>query len=454
MQQTVGLSGKIGLEIHAYLTTKEKLFCPCLSVRERGTPANVHVCPICTGQPGAKPMRPNAEAVRKAVQISLLLGCTVNTTMPWIRKHYSWPDLPKGYQTTMSGAGAMPLGVNGVFDGIRIGSMHLEEDPAAWDPNNGAIDYNRSGLALVEIVTEPDFTTGEQVKVWVHKLIHALHYLKAIDTNAGIKADVNVSIPGKTERVEIKNVTSVDAMLHAVHYELDRQNREGSVRETRRYDEAKGTTIRMRSKEQAEDYRFIVDPDLVSTVIPESFVQEQRTLIPELPEVKLAKLVSKYAVGKTDAAVLAKYLDVAVFFEHVAERIDSAFALPWITIELLRVLNWNKKTLDEVTISVEHFVTLLRMVRDKKITELQAKQILNQFVPHSFDPSNVAGKINDERELEEIILRVIMEHATVAAQYRAGDAQALNFLLGAVMKVTERRADATVARKILVRLLG
>ena len=185
---------KCGLEIHAYLVTAEKLFCRCKASRERGLEPNTLICPICTGQPGAKPMAPNSNAIEKAVQIALLLGCKVNTNIPWMRKHYDWPDLPKGYQTTMSGPHATPLGVSGNFEGISIDSMHVEEDPASWDPKNGAVDYNRSGLPLVEIVTAPDFKNADEVYVWVNKLVHALNYLKAIDTNAGIKADVNVSL--------------------------------------------------------------------------------------------------------------------------------------------------------------------------------------------------------------------------------------------------------------------
>src|SRR3989344_6237366 len=180
-------------------------------------------------------------------------------------KHHDWPDLPKGYQNTMSGPHAVPLGVNGKFEGITIESMHLEEDPAAWDPKTGAVDYNRSGLPLVEIVTAPDFKTADEVYAWVKKLVHALSYLKAVDKNAGIKADVNVSLVDekgkqKTERVEVKNVNSVENMKAAIEFEISRQSEEGSIRETRRFDEVKGKTTHMRSKENAWDYRFIADP--------------------------------------------------------------------------------------------------------------------------------------------------------------------------------------------------
>ncbi len=446
------MKGLIGLEIHAYLTTPEKLFCRCVASRERGLTENTHICPICTGQPGAKPMAPNADAVQKAVQIGLLLGCTINERVSWMRKHYDWPDLPKGYQTTMSGAHATPLGVNGTFSSITISSMHLEEDPASWDPKTGCVDYNRSGLPLVEIVTAPEFHFAEEVVEWLHTLVHALAYLKAVDSNAGIKVDVNVNIPGKTERVEIKNITSIEAIGKAIEFELERQTREGSVRETRRYDEAKGTTISMRSKEQEADYRFMPDPDLLAVMLDKNYVDALQKKLPELPDVKLKKLIKKYKIDAQNAAVLAKHLEVVTFFEQVAEKIDGAFAVPWVTVELLRVLNWNKTTLDMVDIRPEHFVALLKLVKEKKITELQAKQILNGFVPKSSMP-RVEGKLDDVHKLEKVINEIIALNKESVDKYRAGEKNVLNFLIGEVMKATNRRADFAVAKKILEKLL-
>ena len=449
---------KVGLEIHTYLTTNEKLFCRCRVSRERGLVPNTLICPICTGQPGAKPMRANSEAVRKAVQIALLLGCHVNTNLPWMRKHYNWPDLPKGYQTTMSGSHAVPLGVSGEFEGIRISSMHLEEDPASWDPKTGKTDYNRSGLPLVEIVTEPDFVSSEQVYEWVRKLVHALSYLKAVDGNAGVKADVNVSVvedngKQKTERVEVKNVTSIEAMKKAVDYEFLRQQKEGSVRETRRFDEAKGVTMRMRGKEEADDYRFIADPDLVPVLIDKKYIDAIKKDIPELPSVKIEKLVKNHKISAKDAFVLSKHIDIALFYEQVVEKVDGAFALPWVTVELLRVLNYNKKSFDEVSISVEHFVSLLKMAKSGKITELQAKQILNKFVPQSFDASKTEGKISSEKELEPYVREVLKKESRAVLEYKNGDVKAFNFLIGAVMKATDRRADSVVVRKLIGKLL-
>ena len=333
--------------------------------------------------------------------------------------------------------------------------MHLEEDPAAWDPESGRVDYNRSGLPLVEIVTEPDFSTAEEVISWLETLLHALAYLKAVDTNAGIKVDVNVSIPGKSERVEIKNISSLAGIAQAINYELTRQAREGgNARETRRFDAVSGKTMKMREKESGQDYRFIVEPDLPVLVLDKAFVAEQNARLPELPEVKLERLINELHIAPRDAAVLAKNIDLVEFFERVTKKIDAAFALPWVSVELLRVLNYNKKRLDEVDISDEHFVRLLRLVKDKKITELQAKQMLNRFVPHSFMPEAGAGRIEDEGELRRFVQSVIERNPRAVADYKAGQAQAFNFLMGEVMKATEKRADFKIAGEILRKLLA
>src|SRR3989338_9340641 len=448
------LNGMIGLEIHTYLVTKEKLFCRCRASREKGLKPNLNICPTCTGQPGAKPMPPNGEALKKAIMIGLMLGCRINKEMEWQRKHYDWPDMPKGYQNTLSGTFAVPLGVNGKFFGIRILSMHLEEDPASWEPDTGRVNYNRSGLLLVEIVTAPDFTTAEEVVDWLGKLLHGLSYLKAADNNAGIKVDVNVNILGKTERVEIKNISSLESIGKAIEHELKRQAKEGGKqRETRRWDDSKGSTSVMRSKEGEADYRFISDPDLQEIVIDDKIIDSLKEKLPEPPEKKLEKLIKKYKIERYYADILAKNIDIAEFYEKVADKVDAKFALPWVTVELLRFLNYNKTALDKIDLSVEHFIALLKLVKEGKITELQGKQILNKFYPKSFMPSNVEGKISDEDELSKIAEETIKENKKAAEDYRNGEQKALDFIMGRIMEKTGRRADFRIAREILKREL-
>lgn len=449
------LKGKIGLEIHCYLTTNEKLFCDCIASREKGLKANTLICPICTGQPGAKPMMANKNAVEKGVQIGLMLGCKINKDFKWQRKHYDWPDMPKGFQNTISGAYAIPVGVKGEFQNIGIWEMHLEEDPASWDPETGEVDYNRSGLPLVEIVTAPDFKTAEEVMGWLKKLVHNLEYLKAVDSNAGIKVDTNVSIKG-TERCEIKNISSIEDVGRAINYEIERQGKEGNPKhETRRFDSLKGKTEVMRSKESGEDYRFITDPDLVDVNLDDNFINSLKEKMPESPEEKLKKLVKKYKIDKNNAEILAKNIDIADFYEKVAEKIDSNFSLPWVTVNLFRLLNEHDVKLDKVDIKVEDFVSLLHLVKSGKITELQGKDILKKFYPKSFNPAEkkVEGKITDHSALKKFAEKVIKANEKAVNDYKAGDKNALNFLLGAIMKETDKRADFRIAREVLEGML-
>jgi aspartyl-tRNA(Asn)/glutamyl-tRNA(Gln) amidotransferase subunit B len=446
----------IGLEIHGYLNTKEKLFCSCQRNAEK---PNTEICPICTGSPGSKPLLPNSEAIKKSIQIGLMLGTKINTLpkkLVWQRKHYSWPDLPKGYQNTLSGTYAIPVGESGKFQGIRIRELHLEEDPAAWDPKTGQIDYNRSGSPLIEIVTEPDFTSSEQVADWLKKLIITLSYIKAIDKKAGIKADVNVNIKGISERTEIKNVNSISEIVKAIKSEFERHKKEKPKKiETRRWNSQKGTTESMRKKENAADYKFISDPDLPVIKISKEQVKKILEKLPESPEEKLNKLIKKHKIEKKDAEILTKNLELVEFVEELAKQIDITKNLPWITIELLRVLNYNKTTLDEIEIKIEHFAELIKKVIKKEITELKAKQILNEFVPKSFSISEKKdlGKIED-KSIEKFVKQAIKENPKAVKDYESGEKNALNFLIGKVMQLSNKRADFKIAKEMLEKELN
>ncbi len=445
---------RIGLEVHGYLLTKEKLFCGCKA--EHGlkkTKPNMNICPVCTGMPGSKPMLPNSEAIKKILQIALVMNCKINKQFLWQRKHYDWPDLPKGYQTTISGSYSIPVGEKGEFLGVRIREVHLEEDPAKWDPVTGCIDYNRSGMPLVEIVTEPDFKNSEQVSLWLKQLLLSLSYIKALDKDAGIKTDVNVSLHG--ERIEVKNVNSISSIANVIKYEAERQKKEKPIkRETRAWLDDKQMTVKMREKESSADYRFIPEPDLPVINISEKEISELKKKIPESPVEKLEKLIKKFKINEKSAEILAGNIEIVEFFEKVAEKIPADFALDWVTIELLRVLNYNKKKLDDkdIDIKVEDFTELLELVKKGKITELKAKRILNDFVPRSFSPAKEAKKserITDKKQLEEIIEKVVKKNAGAVEDYKKGESNALNFLIGEVMKESDRRADFKLSSEIL-----
>ena len=449
---------KIGLEIHGYLTTKEKLFCTCKSEYglKHATP-NTNICPVCTGQPGAKPLLPNTSAVTKSIQIALILGCKVNRKLTWQRKHYDWPDLPKGYQNTISGPYATTNGGKGKFLGIGITECHLEEDPAAWNPKTGEIDYNRSGSPLIEIVTDPDFKTSEQVIEWLKQLITTLGYIKSIDKNAGIKADVNVSIRGG-ERIEIKNINSLKNIRNAIEYEIQRQKEDKpKMQETRMFDETKGTTIKMRTKEQTHDYRFISDPDLPTINISLDRVKKIQSQVPETPHEKLKRLIKNYKIDERSAGILTKKLEIVEFFEQVIKKIPSKLALPWTTGELLNILNYNKKELEEVNIDPEHFIELLKLVQDKKLTKLKAQEILRKFIPKSFSPKAEAkknAKISNTGEINKICNKVIKENSKAIEDYKKGKQASLNFLIGQVMRLSDKRADFKTAKETLEKKLN
>jgi len=447
---------KIGLEIHGYLNTKEKLFCKCSAVTNKEEKPNTRICPICTGQPGSKPMLPNKEAMSKLMQISLVMNCKVNhdKKLIWQRKHYNWADLPKGYQNTISGAYSVPCAENGKFKGINIRECHLEEDPARWNPETGEIDYNRSGLPLVEIVTEPDFFNPDDVEAWLRNLVLSLSYIKSLRPE-GIKVDTNVSTYG--DRAEIKNINSIDNIGKAIKYEVQRQieNYEKGIeqkRETLAYDEGKGKTIKMRDKESAEDYRFIPDPDLPVINLNAKEVEKIKRELPETPDEKLEKLLSKYKIDKPNAEILTRNLALVDFFEKLAEYVDAKKYISWITVELLRILNYNKKTLEEVDIKPEHLAELIQAIDKKEIIELKAKQIMNSFIPKSFSIKEQKKDIQKlpKQEIEKICKQVIKSNEKSVLDFKAGKKEALNFLLGEVMKASNRRADFNTAKDILI----
>jgi aspartyl-tRNA(Asn)/glutamyl-tRNA(Gln) amidotransferase subunit B len=447
---------KIGLEIHGYISTNEKLFCSCKS--EHGlkhSKPNTNICPICTGQPGSKPKLPNKTAIDKSIQIALILGCKINEKLIWQRKHYDWADLPKGFQNTISGPYAIPVGTKGNFFGINITEAHLEEDPAAWNPKTGEIDYNRSGSPLIEIVTEPDFKTSDKVIEWLKQLIITLDYIKAIDKKAGIKVDVNISTGGK--RIEIKNINSLKNIKAAIESEIKRQKKDRpKEQETRRYDAGKNITVKMRSKENAEDYRFISDPDLPIIKIQKKRIEIIKSKLPETPHAKLKKLVEKHKVEKQYAEVLTKKLDIVEFFEKIINEVNPKLAISWVTIELLRILNQAKKELEEVDINPKHFSELINLMEKKMITELKAKEILDKFIPKSFSPKIEAEKgrkISGKSEIENFAKKIIKENPKAVQDYNEGKEQAMHFLIGQIMRASNKRADYKVAKETLEKIL-
>ena len=454
---------KCGLEIHGYINVenKTKLFCNC-AIDENAKP-NTNICPICTAMPGSKPMLPNKEAVDKIIAIVLMLGCKLNKRLLFQRKHYSWPDLPAGFQKTISGSYSNPVGVNGKFLGIGISDVHLEEDPARWDPVTGNVDYNRSGFPLVEIVTEPDFKSTGQLREWLKALLTTLNYIKAIDKNSGVKADTNISIGPKFNRVEVKNVNSFKNIVRAAEYEVLRQEEEikqgKEIRQqTRAFDEKHGKTVFMRLKEEAADYMFIPEPDLPVINIDDNYIEKIRKTLPERPDEKIKRFIAKYKIKKEDAFVICSDIMLSELFEKTAKKINPLLAARWLRFELLRVLNYNKKELSETEINEKHMISLLTLIEENKITETTAQKILENLAEKPFDVNSYVkehklGAISGVEELEKICKDVIKKNNKVVSDYKKGRKEALNFLVGQVMKATKGKASPKHVNEIIKRLI-
>ncbi len=449
---------KIGLEVHTYINVdnKQKLFCTCKI--DPNAPPNTTVCPVCTANPGAKPMLPNADAIKKILKAALMLNCKINDELIWQRKHYDYPDLPKGYQITMSGSYAVPVGEHGSFLGIGIRECHLEEDPARWDPITGCIDYNRSGYPLIEIVTEPDFQSTEQVRSWLKKLVTTLTYVKAVNQDMGIKCDVNVSIAPNFKRVEIKNVNSFKSIIKAIEYELERQQKEPVTEQhTRAWSEAEQITKFMRSKEQALDYMFIPDPDLPVVEVTKELLSNIQKELPEKPEQKLKKLL-KAGVEHTTAEVIAADLPLSELFEHLSKKVKPAAAANFIRKDLLRLMNDLDKSFPELNIKEEHLLELLTLLEQNQITEHIARQILTQLAQKPFSPKKYVEEqglkvISQTSELEQLCKEAIKENPKAVEDYKEGKPEALNYLVGQIMRITKGKAKPQELKEVFEKLI-
>jgi aspartyl-tRNA(Asn)/glutamyl-tRNA(Gln) amidotransferase subunit B len=455
---------KIGLEIHGYIKTdsNKKLFCNCKT--EHNADPNTNICPVCTSQPGSKPMCTNSEALNKVIAISLMLGCKINQRMLFQRKHYSWPDLPSGYQKTISGAFSKPVGINGNFLNIGISDVHLEEDPARWDPVTGKVDYNRSGTPLVEIVTEPDFKDISELRDWLKNLVTTLSYIDAWDKEAGIKSDVNVSIAPKYDRVEIKNVNSFTSIIKAAEYEVERQLEVTSsgkkvAQETRAWDDSSQTTKFMRSKENAQDYMFIPDPDLPVMNVSDKLIKELQSKLPELPSVKKERYLNKLKLDKDDAYVMSSNIYLAEIFEEaLAKKIKPNIAVRWLRRELLRVANFQKKDIDELPLTKKNLVDLMLLVSENKITDKVGQKIIEELAQKSFDVNDYVKKnnletVSDSGAIEKFCQEAINENPNAISDYKAGKENALNFLMGQVMRKSRGQASPATVIPLLKKLI-
>ena len=444
-----------------HLKTKEKLFCSC-KIPKKDDEINTSICPICTGQPGSKPMMPNKEALFKTIKLGLVFGSKITEKTNFQRKHYTWPDMPVGFQKTVSGGHIKPTGVGGEFEGIGIEELHLEEDPAAWDPKTGEINYNRSGFALAEIVTKPEFTNIEELRKWLEELILVAKYLDAIDEDYGIKSDVNVSIEQSGyKRVEVKNVGSLSGIVAAAAAEIKRQreavqNGEEIKQETRRYNEELDTTEFMRSKENAQDYMFTPEPDLPNLIITKEIIEKLKKSLPELPKEKKAKY-SKFGLSEEDIDVLTHNLYLTEIYEHALEqKLNPKEVGLFLRREVMRVLNYNKATFEDLEKKniKEEISNLIELLGKEKISYTTAQKIIEKLYDEKLDvekyvKDNNLMQVHDTGLIEKLVEKALADAPKAVADFKLGNEKALNFVVGIVMRESKGTAKPDVVNKIL-----
>ncbi len=465
------MSVKIGLEIHVQLNTKTKLFCRC-PTKETEAP-NEHTCPVCLGFPGSKPML-NKKAVEYAIMVARALNCKVNRTFIFSRKNYFYPDLPKNFQITQY---EFPLAVDGFVDvngkRIRIKRVHLEEDPGRLihvggditTANYVLVDYNRSGIPLVEIVTEPDFESGKEAREFLQELSTMLEYIGVFDKEreGSMRVDANVSVEGG-ERVEIKNISGFADVEKALNYEILRQRMilkgGGKVgRETRHFDEKTKVTHVLRRKEFEEDYGYIPEPDLVVYSLDEAELKEIFARLPELPSQRVRRIVSRYSIPENLARVIVyKEKALADFFEECCKYFEDYVEIAkWVATDLLKCLNWHGISVKETKITPQGFVEMLKMIKNGEITARLGKEIIKQYVSTGKHPRKILEEMGIERieesKLREICEEVLRENEKAANDYKNGRKEALQFLIGIVLKKTKGSADPKSAAKVLREML-
>ncbi len=441
---------KIGYEIHEQLSTEKKLYCDC-PTNYRDAPPNTNVCPVCTGMPGSKPAPTNKKAIDSAIEISLMLDCEIVMDEPIYiqRKHYDYPDLPSGYQRT-----SLPIAENGELEGVTIREVHIEEDPGKYDPVKGEVDFNRSGIPLVEIITEPDLNSPEEARDFLRSLIRTLEYTgKVRPEPSTLRADTNISLEGG-KRVEVKNINSVKGAFRALKYETMRQKRKEEVkRETRAFMESQMITVPMRSKEVAEDYRYIPDPDLLPIMIDESQVDEAKERMHEAPHLRKRRIMEEYGIEESVAEVLVSEREFVDLFEEVAQEIDPDFASHWFKDTLRKVLNYMDLDPEEIPFSRNRLIKLLKMIEEGKITPEKGELILREMAKNPKDPEKILDELGLEGlskdELESTIAEVINENEGAVEDFKSGKEESINFLAGKVMEKTGGKADPREVMDIL-----
>lgn len=467
----------IGLEVHVELATDTKIFCSC-SAHSFGAEPNTHICPACLGMPGTFPVL-NKKVVDYAIKAGMMLGCNINRISTFDRKSYFYPDLPNDYQITQYFS---PIATDGVVEidtvcgkkRIRIQQIHMEEDAGKLihDIKEGMshIDFNRAGVPLLEIVSSPDLSSADEVEAYLDRLKTLLRYARVAKcemAHGTMRCDVNISVhPAGSNtlgvRTEIKNMNSIEAIKRAIEYETARhidifENATAELcQETRRWDEASGKTVSMRTKETAGDYRYAPDPNLAPLVIDEEWIREIQSTLPEFPEVKRERYMHEYELSAYDAEQLTKSISLCECFEDaVSVCYSPKDAANWMTGEVMSLLNAKQKTHDELAINAKKFGELILLVMDGKVGRANAKIILDaMFEDATIDPATYAKEngfliSNDIEKIGAVVKAVVDADAKSVADYKSGKEKALMFLFGKCMKELKGNCNPQLLRTIL-----
>ena len=465
----------VGLEVHVELSTKTKIFCGCAN--EFGGEPNTHACPVCTGMPGVLPVL-NKKVVEYAVKAGLALNCEIANFSKMDRKGYYYPDLPKAYQISQFDLpicknGYITIHTNGVEKKIRILRIHMEED-AGKLLHEGSLgskaDYNRCGVPLIEIVTEPDIRSSEEAKDFLDTLKASMDYIGVSDVKmqeGSLRCDVNVSVrPVGSDtfgtRCEMKNVNSFSAACKSIDYEAARQidlieDGEKVIQQTRRWDDAKGKTFAMRGKEEAHDYRYFPDPDLVPVVLTDEEIVAFKNSLPELPAAKQARYVTELGLTEYDAGVLIGSKYIAEYFETALKAYDNPKKLAnWVMGDLLRILKDESILPEEMDSDPALMVEALKLVDDGVVNVTVGKTVFEEAFKTGKKPGVIVEEkglkqISDTGELEAMIKQLIADNPKPVADYKGGNTKALTFFVGQVMKATKGKANPQVVNEIVLK---
>ena len=469
----------IGLEVHVELATKTKIFCGCST--EFGGAPNTHTCPVCTGQPGSLPVL-NKQVVEYAVAVGLATNCQITQYSKFDRKNYFYPDNPQNYQISqlylpICRDGYVEIETDAGKKQVRIHEIHMEEDAGKlvhdeWE-DVSIVDYNRSGVPLIEIVSEPDMRSADEVIAYLEKLRQTIQYLGASDcklNEGSMRADVNVSVRevGSSKfgtRTEMKNLNSFKAIAHAIEGERERQIElleagRKVVQETRRWDDNKESSHAMRSKEDAQDYRYFPEPDLVPIVISDEWIADIRSRQPELRDEKLVRYKKEYDIPDYDAKIITSSKHMADIFEATTKLCGKPKKVSnWLMVEAMRLMKEHEMDPEELRFSPVNLAKLIELVESGTINGSVAKEVCEIVFDKDIDPEPCVEEkglksVNDEGELRDAVQRVIEENPQSVEDYHGGKEKALGFLVGQTMKATKGKANPGMVNKLLKELLG